>query len=227
MRQSLFVFSSFILLSVLSVIDARAGSESAMGSEAVSSDISDQSQINTKDKPAEPVDSYGMMEMNSRSPKMLILEGEQALRAGNLDLALAKVKRSLLLDNDDMDAHCLYAQILDEQLSSQSERDPNLFNTCVEEWLAIMRNRYGEEKHMRIHGINPITDLYHDEERSIPAKTELIKLTGSAPGTFETDAHYLKRVLLPAEATVTAKVMKKNRANGIVGPQASVPTTNN
>jgi hypothetical protein len=64
---------------------------------------------------------------------------------------------------------------------------------------------------MRWHGVNPIGDLYHDDERSIPAKTELIKLTGSAPRPFETDAHYLKRVLMPSTTTVTAKVLKKNK----------------
>jgi dihydroneopterin aldolase len=164
--------------------------------------------------------TYSMMDSDTHSPKMLLIEGEQAFRGGDLDIAMRKVKQSLALDNDDMDAHLLYASIMDEQLSNQSEKDPNLFNRTVEEWLDVMRNRYGEEKRMRWHGINPFGDLYHDDERSIPAKTALIKLTGSAPHTFETDAHYLKRVLMPATETVTAKVMKNGKTANPVMPVA-------
>jgi hypothetical protein len=162
------------------------------------------------DKVGHPaIDSYQAMEMNSHSAKMLLEEGEQAWRAGDLDVALHAVKRSLQLDNDDIDAHCLYAHVLEEQLDSQSDKDPSLFNKCVQEWLDIMRNKYGEEKHMRIHGINPFGDLYHDDERSIAAKTELRRLTGFVPKTFETDHHYLTRVLLPVKTTVAGTVVEK------------------
>jgi len=156
--------------------------------------------------------TYSMMDADTHSPKMLLIEGEQAFRGGDLDVAMLKVKQSLSLDNDDIDAHLLYASIMNEQLDNQSEKDPNLFNRTVEEWLDVMRNRYGDEKRMRWHGINPFGDLYHDDDRSIPAKMALIKLTGCAPHSLETDAHYLKRVLRPSTTTVTAKVMKKGKA---------------
>jgi len=153
------------------------------------------------------MDEYGAMELNGRSAKMLLLEGQEASRAGDPVTAMRKIKRSLKLDDDDMDAHLLYATLLDEQVHSQTEKDPSLYNKCVEEWLAIMRNRYGEEKGMRFHGINPCGDLFHDEERSITAKTALVKLTGYSPKTFETDAHYLKRVLLPTTEKVSGSVV--------------------
>jgi hypothetical protein len=164
--------------------------------------------------------TYSMMDSDTHSPKMLLIEGEQAFRGGDLDVALRKVKQSLSLDNDDMDAHLLYASIMNEQLNNQTEKDPNLFNRTVEEWLNVMRNRYGDEKRMRWHGINPFGDLYHDEDRSIPAKAALVKLTGSSPHSLETDAHYLKRVLMPSTQTVTAKVMKKGKAAGMMLPIA-------
>jgi hypothetical protein len=153
------------------------------------------------------MDEYGAMELNGRSAQMLLLEGQEALRAGDPVTAMRKVKHSLALDDDDMDAHCLYANLMDEQIHSQTEKDPTLFNKCVEEWLAIMRNRYGEEKGMRFHGISPFGDLFHDEDRSIEAKRALVKLTGYSPKTFETDAHYLKRVLLPTTEKVSGSVV--------------------
>jgi len=152
-------------------------------------------------------DEYGAMELNGRSAKMLLMEGQEASRAGDPITAMRKVQHSLKLDDDDMDAHLLYAILLDDQVHSQTEKDPSLYNKCVEEWLGIMRNRYGEEKGMRFHGINPCGDLFHDEERSIEAKRALVRLTGYSPKTFETDAHYLKRVLLPTTEKVSGNVL--------------------
>ena len=153
------------------------------------------------------MDEFGAQELNGRSSKMLLLEAQQALHSGDLENAMHKVKRSMELDDDDMDAHCIYADILDEQLRRQTEKDPTLYNKCVEEWLNIMRNRYGEEKGMRVRGISPIGDLYHDEERSIVAKRALVKLTGYSPKTLETDKHYLKSVLLPTTEKVSGAVV--------------------
>lgn len=153
------------------------------------------------------MDQYGAQQLSGRNAKMLLVEGQQAMRGGDLVNAMHKVKRSLELDDDDMDAHCLYADIMDEQLRAQTEKDPSLYNKCVDEWLGILRNRYGEEKGMRFRGINPYGDLYHDEERSDVAKKALLKLTGYAPKTFETDAHYLKRVSMPTTEKVSGSVI--------------------
>lgn len=152
-------------------------------------------------------DEYGSTEISNRSARMLFLEAEESMRNGDPSTALRKVKHSLAIDNDDIDAHLLYAQLLEEKLRSQTERDPMLFNQCVEEWLGIMRNRYGDEKGMRYKGINPCGDLFNDEERSITAKRALTKLTGYAPHTLETDNHYLKRVCMPYSDQVSGAVV--------------------
>jgi len=152
-------------------------------------------------------DEYGSTEISNRSARMLFLEAEQSMRSGDSATALRKLKHSMAIDNDDIDAHLLYAQLLEEKLRSQTDRDPMLFNQCVEEWLSIMRNRYGDEKGMRYKGINPCGDLFNDEERSITAKRALTKLTGYAPKTFETDNHYLKRVCLPYSDKVSGTVV--------------------
>lgn len=214
MRHS-FVFSFFLCLS-LTVTHQTASAEST-------EDNDTDGRGNNK----QFTNTYSMMDADTHSPKMLLIEGEQAFRGGDLDVAMRKVKQSLALDNDDMDAHVLYASIMNEQLSNQSEKDPNLFNRTVEEWLDVMRNRYGEEKRMRWHGINPFGDLYHDDDRSIPAKTALIKLTGSAPHALETDTHYLKRVLRPASEIVTAKVMKKGKTVNLAMPVATGQASGN
>jgi hypothetical protein len=152
-------------------------------------------------------DEYGSIEISNRSARMLFLEAEQTMRSGDSAAALRKVKHSLAIDNDDIDAHLLYAQLLEEKLRGQTERDPSLFNQCVEEWLNIMRNRYGDEKGMRYKGINPCGDLFNDEERSITAKRALTKLTGYAPKTFETDNHYMKRVSMPYSDKVSGAIV--------------------
>jgi tetratricopeptide (TPR) repeat protein len=153
------------------------------------------------------MDEYGAIELNNRSARMLFLEAQENMRSGDIETALRKIRRSLNIDNDDMDAHCLYAELMEDKLRNQAERDPELFNCCIEEWLAVMRNRYGEEKGMRFKGINPCGDLFHDDERSIVAKRALVKLTGFSPKTFETDNHYLKRVLLPSTDKVAGTVV--------------------
>lgn len=214
MRQ-LFVFSIFLYLSLTGT------------HQAVNAESTDDDNAVTSNNARLYKNTYSMMDADTHSPKMLLIEGEQAFRGGDLDVAMRKVKQSLALDNDDMDAHLLYASIMNEQLNNQTEKDPNLFNRTVEEWLDIMRNRYGEEKNMRWHGINPFGDLYHDDDRSIPAKTALVKLTGSSPHSLETDAHYLKRVLMPATETVTAKVVKKGKQANMVLPVAVRQENNN
>jgi len=58
------------------------------------------------------------------------------------------------------------------------------------------------------HGINPMGHFYEDEEHGISARRHLVKLTGYAPKPWETNARYLKRVLLPSTGTVSGAVIK-------------------
>jgi hypothetical protein len=203
--RQIFTASFLIYLSLASLNLAAKSAEpnEEYGSNAVTNDSSRLSK-----------NTYSMMDADIHNPHMLLIEAEQAFRGGELEVALLKVRQSLDLDNDDIDAHLLYARALQEKLSNQTEKDPQLFNRTVEEWLGVMRNHFGDEKRMRWHGVNPFGDLYNDEDRSIPAKTALVRLTGSSPHAFETDEHYLKRVLMPATETVTAKVVKVKGGKG-------------
>src|SRR5580692_5901974 len=123
-----------LILAFCSLISVRAetldSAEKDQPSPAQMSSVSDSTHY-AGDTPT--VNSYDILETNNRDPRMLLLEGEQAQRAGNWELAMSKVKKCLALENDDMDAHCLYANLLQEQLEAQTERDPSLYNRCVEE----------------------------------------------------------------------------------------------
>jgi hypothetical protein len=145
------------------------------------------------------------------SAATLQYEGERALEVGDLKRALTLLKRSIDLDEDDCNTRLLYAKALETKLRSQTDRDPELFKQCVKEWLIVMRNEVGDQKGLGIHGISFLSGFYDDEEREMKAKSHLIKLTGSAPKAWETDAHYLNKVLRPNAGLVSGKFIEKNK----------------
>jgi len=155
------------------------------------------------------IDSYQAMELGQVTAVTIMMQGQRALSAGNTSLAITKFRRAIDMDNEDMDAHRYYAEALEKKLRSQVDKDPELFNECVRQWLTVMRNIVGDEKGMSIRGVNPIADLYGDEDHAIMAKNHLVKLTGSAPKFWETNAHYLKKVLKPSTENVAGTVVKK------------------
>lgn len=165
----------------------------------------------------EESESTGIVESNKmfeesegRSAETLLAKAESAYRQKDLEHALILVKRSLKLNDDDIDAHCLYAKLLQDELQHQDEKDPKLLATCVKEWLLVLRNKVGPEK-----GINTadgggfMNNFYRDEDHTIAAKHSLVKLVGSLPKTWEKDDKYLKRVLTPAAVAVSGHVLKK------------------
>jgi tetratricopeptide (TPR) repeat protein len=129
-----------------------------------------------------------------------------ALRNGNYSRAIDLAKRSLKKDDDDPDVHAIYAESIEAKLEHQAEKDPDLYRTCLHEWLLVYRNELGEEKGMTIRGINIMGTAWNDNFRGGLAKIHLKKLTGYLPKAWETDNRYLSRVLKPAETTVTGKV---------------------
>jgi hypothetical protein len=156
-----------------------------------------------------PINSYKMMTMGQVSPKSLAFLAEDKLRSGNVDEAIHLLKQSLSMDNDDADAHALYAEALERKLRKQDEKDPELFNKCVREWLLVLRNEVGEEKGLNVKGVGvPLMQtFYRDEDHNILAKNHLVKLTGSGPKPWETNTKYLKRVLQKPSETVAGKVV--------------------
>lgn len=140
------------------------------------------------------------------SARSLLMTARQCMRHHNYNKAIAFLSRAVKLDPDDPDVVCLYAEALEEKLSHQVEKDPDVFNLCVKNWLAIVRNEVGEEKGTTYKGIGIGAGYYQDEERTIRAKHSLKALTGYAPKPWETNDRYLRRVLKPASTSVTATI---------------------
>ncbi|PWT97220.1 MAG: hypothetical protein C5B53_08395 [Candidatus Melainabacteria bacterium] len=154
------------------------------------------------------INSNQLLELGMVSPRSLVIEGEKALYSGDPDRAITVLHRSLDRDYEDADAHTFLARALEMKLKSQAERDPELYNECVKEWLVVLRNHSGMERGEGAHGINILGHLYEDEEHGVDARKHLVKLTGYAPKPWETSAKYLKRVLLPTSGTVSGAVVK-------------------
>ena len=159
------------------------------------------------------INSNQLLEMGRVSPNSLVMEGEKALDSGDTERAITVLRRSLDRDYEDADAHMFLARALETKLKAQNERDPELYNECVKEWLIVMRNHSGMEKGEGAHGINVFGHVWEDEEHGMDAKHHLIKLTGYAPKPWETSAKYLKRVLLPSSGTVSGAVVKDKAVN--------------
>jgi len=158
------------------------------------------------------INSNQMMELGMITPNSLLMEGEKALYSGDADRAIIVLRRSLDRNYEDADTHMLLARALEMKLQRQHERDPELFNECVKEWLIVMRNEAGDEKGEGAHGINILGHYYADEEHGIDAKRHLVKLTGFAPKPWETSNKYLKRVLLPGTGSVRGTIVKDKEA---------------
>ena len=161
---------------------------------------------------------------NDSSPFQLTVEAERALKSNKPDRAIAIIKQSLELDPEDLEAHMIYANAMERKLANQSSEDPELFNKCVREWLAVLRNEYGEEKGENFHGIG-IPGLsgkwYSDPDRQDRARTHLIKLTGSAPKVWESNERWLAKVTRSGETSVRAKLLKDKAADPPNGAKTS------
>jgi hypothetical protein len=155
-----------------------------------------------------PISGNQSMQSGNSTSKSLMLQAQTALGAGNVDTAIQLIRKSLSENNDDADAHTVYAEALEKKMRSQTERDPELFNKVVKEWLIVMRDEVGDEKAMNFHGAG-IGDFYRDEEHNLLAARHLTKLTGSAPKPWQTNARYLKKVLKPTDTDVKGVIVKR------------------
>jgi hypothetical protein len=184
---------------------------------------------NWMDEPAAPVKGVvtsenAMVKRDSSAAELLIM-ADSAIKSGKIDRAIELIKRSLALNNEDLDAHVSYATALEKKLESQSPQDPNTFNLCVREWLAVLRNKYGEEKSETFHGVGiPGVNgrFFADDDRHGPARTHLVHLTGSAPKVWETNEKFLARVLRHGEAAVSGKMVTEGQ-----GAYATAPAQKN
>lgn len=145
-------------------------------------------------------------EMGKQTADSLALAAEYALDQGDVERAIKWCKLALDKDYTDLDIHMTYAKALQEKYNNQKVKDPNLLNLCVREWLIVYRTEIGPEKNLAFHGINPLGHFYEDEDRSIPARAQIIALTGRAPKPWETDAKFLKWVNRPT-TSVAGKII--------------------
>jgi hypothetical protein len=137
------------------------------------------------------------------------LAAQHAMKNKNYNQAIKLCQEAIDKDNDDIDIHMMYAQCLQKKLKTQVEKDPELFNKCVKEWVMVYKNEVGDEKGMSYKGATLpfMTKFYEDEERGIPARQSLITLTGTLPKYNETSAKFLKRVSKPASTSVSGTVI--------------------
>jgi hypothetical protein len=129
--------------------------------------------------------------------------------ANDPDRAIALCRNALEKDNDDIDLHLQYAQLLEDKFNKQGAPDSQLYNECVREWLIVLRDEAGDEKGLTFHGIGlPLSgQLYNDEDRTILARKHLVTLTGIAPKVWETDTKYMEKVT--KRSAVKGKLLSK------------------
>lgn len=155
-----------------------------------------------------------LTDLKDTSAETLGFASAYAVRNGNnADQAISLCRKSLLKNNDDIDVHLQYAQLLEGKYREQGEPDPTLYMTCVKEWLLVLRNEAGDEKDMNFHGVGLpfIGFLFKDDDRVILAKSHLIGLTGFGPKGWETDTKYLERVA--KHSAVQGKILARDTQN--------------
>jgi hypothetical protein len=150
-----------------------------------------------------------VLQMGEVAGPGLYAECESAVRTRRFDRAIALCKRGLDEKPADLDLHKFYAQATEGKLLGQTEKDPALLQTCVEQWLSVLHSAVGEESSNNLgNGVGGIFDwMYRDDERYMMAHQHLLDLTGITPHPWESNAHYLKRAL---KGSVKGKLLKKS-----------------
>ena len=162
---------------------------------------------NTAEEPG-VVTSIDAMLMGKAGERSLATAAAYCVESEQYDKAIKLSRRALDKNDDDNEIHQVYAEALEGKLTGQVEKDPALFNQCIQEWLIVLRQERGDEK-LSYHGLSipGMGKFYEDEDRVIPARKHLMKLAGSTPKVWETDAKYLRRVTAPGANNLYGKVI--------------------
>ncbi len=137
------------------------------------------------------VSSDRLLELDTQTPEALRLEGEQTMRNGNYDKAIAILKKSVDLSPSDMDGRLLYAEALEKKLFKQQDKDPVLYNFLVQQWAIVAKRARFLDQQMQ-------------------GRAHLSALTGTAPRKFENEKHYLARVQIPEDGSVKVALGDRN-----------------
>lgn len=151
-----------------------------------------------------------ILDPSRKRPLSSLMGAEMALRSERVERSIQLARRAVKRDPDNMDVHKALAEALDRKLEKQTDKDPNLYEECVREWLIVMRNGVGMEKGTNLKGIGILDHFYADDEYYMEARQRLKHLTGYVPKMWETNEKYLKRVLRPAETSIRGRIIKKS-----------------
>lgn len=176
------------------------------------------------DLPKGVVSNENVMIHKDSTPFSLTVQAQRALKSDHPEHAIKLCRRAMELDPDCAETHQIYAEALERKLAKQPTEDPELFNLCIREWLAVLRNQFGEEAGTSFHGIaipGAGGKFYEDEDRHRPARQHLIKLTGTSPKVWETNERFLKRVERAGTTSVSAKIIKDE--DGKTHPATAAP----
>lgn len=127
--------------------------------------------------------SNQILELGVVTPSALRLQGEQAIRMGNISRAIQVLQRSVEMNPLDMDGRVLYATALEKKLISQRKRDPKLYNYTIKQWTFVYK-----------------TSEFSDQK--VQGRNHLINLVGRAPKWHENTKRYLNAVMIPEDGSV-------------------------
>jgi hypothetical protein len=126
------------------------------------------------------VSSDQLLELGTSTADSLRMSGEQYLRMGDVDKAIVALQKSVEMSPSDMDGRILYATALEKKLKSQEDRDPQLYNFLVKQWLYVQKK----------------ADF-------------LVALTGTSPRRYESRDRFLSRVLVPVDPDARLALNKR------------------
>jgi tetratricopeptide (TPR) repeat protein len=188
-----------ILLAIVSMLSAGAFHGKAAEAKRRPAD-SDEAVSNDHNS----VTSDGFLELGMNNADALRLEGEQCLRLNNVDRAIKVLTKAVELAPSDMDGRILYAQALQKRLDGEVEKEPQLFNQVVKQWLYVLHES-GSTEHQTL------------------AAKALHDLTGKRARRFENEKKFLSRVLLP-EPDATKVALNGNKPGSEPGKSDSKAT---
>jgi hypothetical protein len=120
---------------------------------------------------------------------------------GNLNRAIMVLQKSVEMAPSDMDGRILYATALEKKLTGQSDRDPQLYNFLVKQWLYVLKK----------------ADFM---DQNAQGQAHLVALTGTYPRKYESRARFLSRVMLPVTDDARDELNKRKFTAAKVSPDA-------
>jgi hypothetical protein len=136
------------------------------------------------------VSSDQLLDLGTPTADSLRMSGEQYLRMGDVDKAIVALQKSVEMSPSDMDGRILYATALEKKLKSQENRDPQLYNFLVKQWLYVQKK----------------ADFLNQNAQG---QAHLVALTGTSPRKYESRDRFLSRVLVPEDPDARLALNKR------------------